>query len=449
MRKYFGTDGVRGLANKELTPKLAFQLGRYGSYQLTKGKTNPKIVVGRDTRLSGEMLESALIAGILSTGADAIQLGVVTTPCVAYLTRYLQAAGGVMISASHNPFPDNGIKFMNHQGFKLSDEEELQIEAYLEAEDEAEDHLPRPTGADLGRIINRSDAVDAYLAYLESTIETDLKGLKIVVDSANGAAFSLAPTLFTRLGAEVITIFNTPNGININEGCGSTHPEQLQQRVKEENADIGLAFDGDADRLIAVDEQGELIDGDQIMYICGTYMKEHGKLNKNTIVTTVLSNLGLLKALESLQIDTITTKVGDRYVTEQLRQGGYSLGGEQSGHIIFFDYTTTGDGLLTAIQLLQVMKQKNESASSLKKGMKLYPQLMINVKVKEKEGWDSNPAIMEAIRNVEDQLASSGRVLVRPSGTEPLIRIMAEGPDEEQLKQYVQQIGEVVREQLG
>jgi len=446
MRKYFGTDGVRGIANKELTPELAFQLGRYGSYQLTKGKEKPKIVIGRDTRLSGEMLEAALIAGILSMGVDVIQLGVVSTPCVAYLTRHLQAAGGVMISASHNPFPDNGIKFFNHQGFKLSDAEEAQIEKYLEA---TNDNLPRPTGANLGKIRKQPDAVDAYLAHLASTISTDLKDLKIVVDGANGAAYSLAPQLLTRLGADVVTMFDQPNGTNINVGCGSTQPEQLQQRVKEEKADIGLAFDGDADRLIAVDEQGEIIDGDQIMYICGTYLKENGRLNNNTIVVTVMSNLGLLKALESIGIDTVTTKVGDRYVTEQLREGGYSLGGEQSGHIIFFDHNTTGDGLLTAVQLLQVIKKKNQPASSLKKGMKRYPQIMENVKVKEKAGWDTNEAIIQTIRNVEKQLGSTGRILVRPSGTEPLIRIMVEGPEEEKLKQYVQQVAEVVQQQLG
>lgn len=446
MGKYFGTDGVRGVANEKLTPELAFQLGRYGGYLLTKGKPNKKIVIGRDTRLSGEMLESSLTAGLLSMGIDVIQLGVVSTPCVAYLTRHLQAAGGVMISASHNPFPDNGIKFFNHQGMKLSDEEEAQIEEFLETK---EDRLPRPTGANLGKIQKKSDAAESYLAYLQSTIKTDLKGLKIVVDGANGAAYSLAPRLLTQLGAEVTTIFNQPDGININEGCGSTHPEQLQEHVKAVKADIGLAFDGDADRLIAVDEQGEIIDGDQIMCICGSFLKENGSLENNTIVVTVLSNLGFFKAMESLNIQTVTTKVGDRYVVEQIRQGGYSLGGEQSGHIIFFDYNTTGDGLLTAIQLLQVMKMKRQPASLLKKQMKLYPQTMMNVRVKEKEGWDSNPAITEAILEVEDKLGSAGRVLVRPSGTEPVIRVMAEGPDEVKLKQYVQQIADVIQQQLG
>ncbi len=446
MGKYFGTDGVRGVANQELTPELAFQLGRYGGYLLTKGVQNPKMVIGRDTRLSGELLESALTAGLLSMGIDVIHLGIVSTPCVAYLTRHLQATGGVMISASHNPFPDNGIKFFNHQGMKLSDEEETQIEKFLEA---TEDRLPRPTGSNLGRVHQKLDAADAYLEYLQSTITTDLKGLKIVVDGANGAAYSLAPRLLTQLGAEVTTIFDTPDGTNINEKCGSTHPEALQEHVKAAKADLGLAFDGDADRLIAVDEQGEVIDGDQIMCICGAYLKENGKLKNNTIVVTVLSNFGFFQAMESLNIDTVTTKVGDRYVMEQLRQGGHSLGGEQSGHIIFFDYNTTGDGLLTALQLLQVIKRKGQPASNLKKLMKLYPQIMINVKVSTKEGWKTNPAIAEVIRKVEGQLGSTGRVLVRPSGTEPVIRVMAEGPDEVKLKQYVQQIGEVIQKQLG
>lgn len=446
MAKYFGTDGVRGVANEKLSPELAFQLGRYGGYLLTKGNSKKKIVIGRDTRLSGEMLESALTAGILSLGVDVIQLGVVSTPCVAYLTRHFQAAGGVMISASHNPYPDNGIKFFNHQGFKLSDEEEAEIERLLESSD---DPLPRPTGENLGRIHKIEDAAEAYLNYLQSTIQTDLKGLKIVIDGANGAAYSLAPRLFTQLGAEVTTIFTEPDGTNINEGCGSTHPEQLQKHVKAAKADIGLAFDGDADRLIAVDEQGEIIDGDQIMCICGAYLKENGKLKNNTIVATVLSNFGFFKAMEALDIHTIRTKVGDRYVVEQIREGGYSLGGEQSGHIIFYDYNTTGDGLLTAVQLLQVIKLKKQPASILKKLMKPYPQIMINVKVKEKAGWDSKSAITNTIREVENQLGSSGRILVRPSGTEPVIRVMGEGPDEEQLKQYVQRIADAIQQQLG
>lgn len=446
MAKYFGTDGVRGVANEKLSPELAFQLGRYGGYLLTKGDPKKKIVIGRDTRLSGEMLESALTAGILSLGVDVIQLGVVSTPCVAYLTRHFQAAGGVMISASHNPYPDNGIKFFNHQGYKLSDEEEAEIEKLLES---SEDPLPRPTGENLGRIYKEEDAAEAYLNYLQSTINTDLKGLKIVIDGANGAAYSLAPRLFTQLGADVTTIFTEPDGTNINEGCGSTHPEQLQKHVKAAKADIGLAFDGDADRLIAVDEQGEIIDGDQIMCICGAYLKENGKLKNNTIVVTVLSNLGFFKAMEALDIHTTTTKVGDRYVVEQIREGGYSLGGEQSGHIIFHDYNTTGDGLLTAVQLLQVIKLKKQPASRLKKLMKPYPQIMINVKVKEKAGWDSNPAITNSIREVENQLGSSGRILVRPSGTEPVIRVMGEGPDEEQLKQYVQRIADAIQQQFG
>lgn len=446
MGKYFGTDGVRGVANKELTPELAFQLGRFGGHTLAQEKEKAKIVIGRDTRLSGEMLESALIAGILSTGIDVIRLGIVSTPCVAYLTRHLNADAGVMISASHNPFPDNGIKFFNNQGEKLSDEQELEIEQYLEANT---DKLPRATGEQLGRIEDAPDAVNAYLDYLQTTIETDLSGLHIVVDGANGAAYSLAPQLLSRLGAKVTSINTEPNGININEECGSTHPEQLKQKVVELQADIGLAFDGDADRLIAVDEKGDLIDGDHIMCVCASYLKETNRLKKDTIVTTVLSNIGLFKAMDKLGIETIKTQVGDRYVAEQLRKGNFSLGGEQSGHIIFYDYNTTGDGLLSALQLLQVLRQKKQPASVLKQQMKTYPQVMVNVRVHSKDGWENNKAIKTSIEQVAEKLGENGRVLVRPSGTEPVIRVMAEGPDQTVIENYVQQIAETIKKEIG
>lgn len=445
MGKYFGTDGVRGRANDELTPELAFRLGRFGGYTLTQGQSSSKIVIGRDTRLSGELLESALIAGILSTGINVIRLGVVSTPCVAYLTRHLNADAGVMISASHNPFPDNGIKFFNHQGVKLSDEQETKIEQYL---DGTEDPLPRPIGEQLGRIQDQSNAVSTYLDYLQTTIDTDLRGLHIVIDGANGAAYQLAPQLFIRLGAKVTSINIKPDGININKECGSTHPEQLQKEVLEQQADIGLAFDGDADRLIAVDERGQLLDGDQIMCICGLYLKEQGRLKKDTIVATILSNLGFFKAMDEAGIQAIKTQVGDRHVSEQLRKGGFSLGGEQSGHIIFYDYNTTGDGLLSALQLLQVMKQKKLPASVLRQQMTIYPQIMINVQVTTKEGWEQNKAIKEAIYEVQTLLGNEGRVLVRPSGTEPVIRVMAEGPDHAVIEGYVDQIAETIRVEL-
>jgi phosphoglucosamine mutase len=445
MGKYFGTDGVRGVANEGLTPELAFKLGRFGAFVLTKEKKRPKVVVGRDTRLSGEMLEAALIAGMLSIGCDVVRLGVVTTPAVAFLTRHLEADAGVMISASHNPFQDNGIKFFGADGFKLSDETEAEIEALLEAEDE----LPRPVGEDLGRVIDDPEAVNAYLNHLKRTIDTDLCGLHIVVDCANGAAYELAPHLLRDLGADVTAIYANPDGTNINVDCGSTHPERLQEEVLKQQAHLGLAFDGDADRLIAVDDKGELIDGDQIMIICGEYLKEKGLLRGDTIVTTVMSNLGFFKAAEAMGIRTERTKVGDRYVMEKMREGGYNLGGEQSGHIIFLDYNTTGDGLLTAVQLLRVMKEKGQTLHGLGQKMKKYPQLLVNVRVKEKNGWDQNEAIRARIVEAERMLGGDGRVLVRPSGTEQLIRVMAEGPEEGLLETVVNHIADEIRTQLG
>jgi phosphoglucosamine mutase len=449
MGKYFGTDGIRGVANRDLTPELAYRLGRAGAFVLTKkagAEVRPRVVIGRDTRLSGEMLESAIIAGMLSIGVDVIRLGVVSTPGVAFLTRDLDASAGVMISASHNPFEDNGIKFFGADGFKLLDEMEEDIEALL---DEPEDQLPRPIGADIGRVEDRFDAYQSYLSHLKSTIQTDLCGMHIVVDCANGAASKLAPQLLRDLGADVTALYDDPDGTNINVDCGSTHPEQLQQQVVQRQAHLGIAFDGDADRLIAVDEQGNLVDGDHVLCICGSFMKEAGELKGDTVVTTVMSNIGLYKALESMQIAAKQTKVGDRYVMEAMREGGFNLGGEQSGHIIFLDHNTTGDGMLTALQLLRVVKEKGVTLSQLAQMMTKYPQILVNVRVKEKEGWDQNEAITGKIKEVEAALGSNGRVLVRPSGTEPLIRVMAEGPDEAVLKQYVDSIADVIRAEIG
>jgi phosphoglucosamine mutase len=350
-----------------------------------------------------------------------------------------------MISASHNPYPDNGIKFFGSDGYKLLDELEEQIEELLDTEDQ----LPRPTGEQIGRIFDKPDAVKAYLEHLKGTIDTDLCGMHIVVDGANGAASLLAPTLLRELGADVTAINVQPDGKNINVDCGSTHPEGLQQEVVRLGAHLGLAFDGDADRLIAVDEDGQLVDGDRIMMICGQYLKEKEMLKGNTIVSTVMSNMGFYKALESLGIHSVQTKVGDRYVMEKMREGGYNLGGEQSGHIIFLDYNTTGDGMLTAVQLLRVIKEKGQTLKQLASQMRTYPQVLINAKVRDKAGWDQNPAIVRAIEEAEQALGDQGRVLVRPSGTEPLIRVMAEGPDEQQLAEYVQKIVRVIEEQLA
>ncbi|WP_134703807.1 phosphoglucosamine mutase [Ammoniphilus sp. YIM 78166] len=447
MGKYFGTDGVRGVANKGLTPDLAFKLGRCGGYVLTKSnmKKRPKVIIGRDTRISGHMLEASLTAGMLSIGVDVIRVGVISTPGVAFLTRSFNADAGVMISASHNPFQDNGIKFFGGDGFKLSDEMEAEIETLIEVK---EDQLPRPVASAIGTVMDYREGGQRYLSYLKTTVKNPFHGLKVVLDCANGASYALAPQLFRDLGAETVVLAYQPDGININEGYGSTHPENLQQVVVEQKADLGLAFDGDADRLIAVDEQGNIVDGDQILFILSTAMSKDLRLKHNTVVSTVMSNIGFYKALQTNGLEAKQTKVGDRYVMEEMISGGYNLGGEQSGHIIMLDYNTTGDGMLSAIQLLDVIKTEGKSLSQLASEMRKYPQLLANVRVEDKTGWDTNETIQTAIHEVEEKLGDSGRVLVRASGTESLIRVMAEGPNEEDLQQYVSSIAEVIKQQL-
>ncbi|KZM58253.1 phosphoglucosamine mutase [Geobacillus stearothermophilus] len=447
MGKYFGTDGVRGVANRELTPELAFQIGRCGGYVLTKSVERPKVLIGRDTRISGHMLEGALVAGLLSIGVEVMRLGVISTPGVAYLTKALGAQAGIMISASHNPVQDNGIKFFGPDGFKLSDEQEAEIEALI---DNGEDMLPRPIGAGLGQVNDYFEGGQKYLQYLKQTIdEEDFSGMKIALDCAHGATSSLATYLFADLDADVVTMGASPNGLNINEGVGSTHPEALAAFVKEKGADVGLAFDGDGDRLIAVDERGNIVDGDQIMYICAKYLKETGRLKHQTVVSTVMSNLGFYKALEAQGMKSVQTAVGDRYVVEEMKKNGYNLGGEQSGHIIFLDYNTTGDGMLTALQLVNIMKIKGKPLSELAGEMKKYPQLLVNVRVKEKEKVMENEQVKNVIAEVEAEMNGNGRVLVRPSGTEPLVRIMAEAPTEEACRAYVERIADVVRREMG
>ncbi|MEK5059364.1 phosphoglucosamine mutase [Paenibacillus sp. FSL H7-0326] len=446
MGKYFGTDGVRGVANKELTAEMAYSIGRCGGYVLAGGVDRPKVVIGMDTRISGLMLESALVAGLLSIGADVIRLGVVSTPGVAYLTRTLKADAGVMISASHNPVEDNGIKFFGGDGFKLSDETENKIEELMDA---YEDTLPRPIGSGLGTVTVDEEAKFTYLEYLKTTVSSRFDGLKIVLDCANGAAYELAPKLFADLGAEVITIGAEPDGLNINDQCGSTHPEKLKEEVIRHGADAGLAFDGDADRLIAIDETGAEVDGDFILCICGDAMNRAGKLHDGTIVSTVMSNIGFYKATEKLGLKTAKTAVGDRYVMEEMRRGGYNLGGEQSGHVIFLDYNTTGDGMLTAIQLINTLKESGKKLSELKGLMKQYPQVLVNVRVEDKSKYEGNSVIEEAIAMIESKLGDNGRVLVRPSGTESLIRVMAEGPDRIELEQFVEHIAGVVKKELA
>ncbi len=446
MGKYFGTDGVRGVANLDLTPELAYKIGRCGGYVLAGQSEKPTVLIGMDTRVSGPMLEAALIAGLLSIGARVIRLGVISTPGVAYLTKKMNASAGVMISASHNPVEDNGIKFFGSDGFKLFDETELEIEALLDAE---EDRLPRPTGKQMGTVSDHFEAADQYADYLKTTVSSSFDGLKIVMDCANGAAYKLAPRIFRDLGADVITIGTEPNGLNINDGCGSTHPETLRKEVIRHQADLGLAFDGDADRLIAVDETGAVLDGDYILCICGQALHRQGKLQGGTIVTTVMSNIGFFKALEQIGLKAVKTNVGDRYVMEKMLQDRYNFGGEQSGHVIFLDYNTTGDGILTALQLVDVMKQSQQSLSQLKQLMQKYPQVLLNVKVSNKNGLEGNERIGQSIKEAEAKLGHNGRVLVRPSGTEQLIRVMVEGPDKDEIEKLAQNIVKEVEQELG
>ncbi|MFH5186596.1 phosphoglucosamine mutase [Paenibacillus sp. TAB 01] len=445
MGKYFGTDGVRGVANQELTPELAYKIGRCGGYVLAGKVDKPNVVIGRDTRISGTMLEAALVAGLLSIGANVIRIGVVSTPAVAYLTRLLKADAGVMISASHNPVEDNGIKFFAADGYKLSDETELEIERLMDA---AVDELPRPVGGDLGTATDDNEAKYLYLDYVKSTVKSSFQGYKVVLDCANGSAYELAPKVFEALGAEVITIGAEPNGRNINDHCGSTHPENLQKAVVEHGAALGLAFDGDADRLIAIDETGAEVDGDYILSICGHAMNQAGLLKHSTIVTTVMSNIGFFKGIEAVGLKAAKTAVGDRYVMEEMRKGGYNLGGEQSGHVIFLEYNTTGDGILTALQLVDTLVQAGKKLSELKQIMRKFPQKLVNVRVADKSTWKENKAIAAAILKVETELGDNGRVLVRPSGTESLIRVMAEGPDKAQVEAYVQEIATVIQQEL-
>ncbi|WP_080145681.1 phosphoglucosamine mutase [Marinilactibacillus piezotolerans] len=448
MGKYFGTDGVRGIANAELTPEMAFKLGRYGGYVLAQHTEDerPRVLVGKDTRVSGRMLEYALIAGLLSVGAEVLRLGVLTTPGVSYLTRQQGATAGVMISASHNPVQDNGIKFFGADGFKLSDDQEQEIEALIDAE---KDTLPRPSAEGLGTSEEYKEGMLKYIQFLTQTISGNLSGLHVALDGANGAASPLLNRLFADLDTDFDVTGAAPDGLNINAGVGSTHPEHLAEFVKEKGADVGLSFDGDGDRLIAVDELGNIVDGDKILYICGKFMHDEGRLKKNTIVSTVMSNIGFYKAIEQHDLESVKTQVGDRYVVEEMLKNGYNLGGEQSGHVVFLDYHTTGDGLLTGIQLLNVMKQTGKKLSELAEEVTTFPQKLVNIPVTDKHNVMDNDAIKSVIEEVEAEMNGNGRVLVRPSGTESLLRVMAEAETEEAVTGYVERIADVVRAEIG
>ncbi|OAS13338.1 phosphoglucosamine mutase [Paenibacillus oryzisoli] len=447
MGAIFGTDGVRGVANRELTPELAYELGLIVGYMLMRSceGNRPTVAIGRDTRISGHMLEAALSAGLLSAGADVVRLGVLPTPGVAYVTRQSGLDAGVMISASHNPVEDNGIKFFARDGFKMPDAWEAEVESRLQGD---EHRSSRPTGAGIGTLRDDPQGAQDYLSYLKSTAAMPLLGCRIVLDCANGAASVLAPQLFAELGAETILMHHQPDGLNINLDCGSTHPEQLRKAVLDHQAHGGLSFDGDADRLIAVDERGEILDGDHILYILAAHLAKQGRLHQNTVVSTVMSNLGFHQALHTIGLDSLKSKVGDRHVMETMRSGGYNLGGESSGHIILLDNSTTGDGMLSALQLLQVMIQEGKPLSELVSPVVKFPQLVVNVRVMNKYKLEGNRRIDAVIRQVESEMAGRGRVLVRPSGTESLVRVMAEGPDERELSGYVEGIVEVVKEEL-
>ena len=449
MLKYFGTDGVRGVANAGLTPEMAFKLGRDGGYVLTKDKKDgerAKVLVSRDTRISGQMLEYALISGLLSVGIEVIEVAVITTPGLSYLVRAQGADAGVQISASHNPVEDNGIKFFGSDGLKLSDAKEEEIEKLIDA---PEDKLPRPSAEGLGTVTNYHEGASKYLQFIENTLPEELSGIKVVVDGANGAASALISRLFADMGVDFTTIATHPDGLNINDHVGATHTKKLQEEVVKQGAQLGLAFDGDADRCIAVDENGNEVDGDHIMYVIGSYLADHGRLKKDTIVTTVMSNLGFTKALERRGLKNIRTQVGDRYVSEEMRANGYNLGGEQSGHVIISDYHNTGDGMLTGLHLLYVMKDTGKSLSELLSDFKEYPQRLINVPVENKKDWKEHKRITEAIEKVEKELSDEGRIFVRPSGTQSLLRVMTEAPTQELADKYCEEVAKVVEEEMG
>ena len=447
MGRMFGTDGVRGIANKDLTSQMAYNLGRAGAYVLTEGAHKPKILVGKDTRISGDMLESALVAGILSVGAEAIILGVIPTPAVAHLTRKYGADAGVMISASHNPVEYNGIKFFDNNGYKLPDELEDEIQRVIESGFEG---VPSPIGGDIGKAQIEVGALDDYIDFAKETIAVNLRGLKVALDCANGAVYKAAVRAFRELEAEVYIINDNPDGTNINEKCGSTHPEELMDYVVRKGCDVGFAFDGDADRCLAVGEKGNLVNGDFILALCGKHLKEINRLKDNTVVVTVMSNLGLDIAFKEMGINCLKTKVGDRYVLEEMIKGNYVLGGEQSGHIIFSKYNSTGDGLVTALQIASIVKKNTKPLSELCSIMKQLPQTLVNAVVpnEKKNIYLEDKEIVEEIQRIESILDGRGRVLIRPSGTEPLVRVMLEGENQEEIDKLAHNLADMILEKV-
>lgn len=447
MPRLFGTDGVRGIANADLTCELAFKLGQAGAMVLASSVHRPTLLIGRDTRISGEMLEAALVAGICSQGARAVMLGVLPTPGIAYLTRLYEADAGIVISASHNSVEYNGIKFFDSNGYKLPDSMEDEIQRLIEG---GVDGKQNPTGRAVGRPVRQVNAARQYIEFLKGTASCELGALHIVLDCAHGASSQIAPKVFEELGARVSAFYHEPDGTNINENCGSTDPKRLQELVCELGADAGLAFDGDADRLIAVDERGQIVDGDRIMAICAVFLKQAGKLTRNTLVATVMSNMGLEIAMKEAGISCLRTKVGDRYVLEKMLKDQYVLGGEQSGHIIFLNHNSTGDGILTGIQLACIMAQAKQPLSQLSQVMHALPQAMVNAQVAEdkKQLFDQDDEIQKHVKALEEKYAGTGRTLIRISGTEPLVRVMVEGPDQREIEADAYVLAQFIEKRL-
>lgn len=448
MGRLFGTDGVRGIANKELTPELAFNLGKAGAYVLKAKNERPVVVIGKDTRISGDMLENALAAGILAVGGNVIKAGVIPTPAVAYLARYYDADAGIVISASHNTFEYNGIKFFNGEGYKLDDLLEEKIEDIIISSVDVNSHI---TGDLIGRCLEASEnAEDLYMRHLLETVDFRLEGKKIALDCANGASYRIARKVYEALGAEVTVMGDKPDGININDGCGSTHPEKLAELVKRTGADIGMAFDGDADRLIVVDEKGRVLDGDRVIAICARMLKEQGRLKENRVTVTVMSNIGFHKAMEESGIEVDVTGVGDRYVLESMLETGCVIGGEQSGHIIFKEHTTTGDGILSSLQFMGAVTCSGRKPSEMADEIEIFPQVLVNAGINNdyKKAYMKDPEIADEIRRIEEKMAGNGRVLIRPSGTEPLVRVMIEGDDEKQLEELAQGLAHMIEEKF-
>lgn len=448
MGRLFGTDGVRGIANQDLTADLALKLGCAGALVASKGRKKGKILVGRDTRLSGDLLEGALIAGVLSTGADVYRVGILPTPAIAFLTREFESDAGVVISASHNPVEDNGIKFFGRQGFKLSDQEEERIEKLVFEGQSAE--YCRPVGEKVGKTFPvEVEAKERYIERLLQTIQGDLKGLRVAMDCANGSSFEIAPRVFQQLGAKVLAFNTEPNGVNINVNCGSTNPDCIRRVVEENNVDAGLAFDGDADRVIAVDSDGNILDGDFIIAICADYLNRQGVLAKSMVATTIMTNFGFDLAMRARGIDVVKTDVGDRFVLEEMLKRGLNLGGEQSGHIIFLDHSTTGDGMITALQLLSIVKKTGLPLRKLREIMKRWPQALINIQIENGKRLERAKRVWEQVKIFEKKLQDRGRILLRPSGTEPLIRIMVETESVEEANSIAEDLALIVQEELG